>query len=117
MGIVCARSSGSAGFQDIEGSEGSGLCPAYVVVYVQSYGLVGTVLGIGVEDEGPMLLSSNDKTVIVKATELPALEPCVCVTNFHAPVSLGQLTILNPSQCVFSIEMILPPTGLVLKFQ
>ena len=55
MGIVCSLFSGFAGFQAIELDEDAASCPAYVVVYVQSYGLVGTVCGIGIEDEGPML--------------------------------------------------------------
>jgi len=76
-GMLFVGSSGSAGFHNIEdlsASDGGGgfgdkedemsdACsretwvswPEYVVVYVQSYGLVATVLGIGVVENGSVL--------------------------------------------------------------
>lgn len=59
MGILCVGSSGLAGVQDISDEDAGGLCPAYVVVYVQSKSLVGTVSGMGVWEEGPVLLLSK----------------------------------------------------------
>lgn len=56
MGMLWCLSSVSAVLHDIELDDGGRLRPAYVVVYVQSYGFVGTVWGIGVVDEGPMLV-------------------------------------------------------------
>jgi len=54
MGIAWDSSSGSAGCQE-SSVEDEGECPPYVVVYVQSYGFVADVSGIGMLEFGPVL--------------------------------------------------------------
>ena len=54
MGIAWDSFSGSAGFQE-SSVEDEGQCPPYGVVYVQSYGFVADVSGIGMLEFGPVL--------------------------------------------------------------
>lgn len=54
MGMAWVSFSRSAGCQDSSVEDG-GECPPYVVVYVQSYGFVGDVSGIGMLEFGPVL--------------------------------------------------------------
>lgn len=54
MGIERDSFSGSAGCQE-SSVEDEGECPPYVVVYVQSYGFVADVSGIGILEFGPVL--------------------------------------------------------------
>lgn len=54
MGIAWVSLSGSASCQD-NSVEDEGECPPYVVVYVQSYGFVADVSGIGMLEFGPVL--------------------------------------------------------------
>jgi len=54
IGITWDSFSGSAGCQE-SSVEDEGECPLYVVVYVQSYGFVADVSGIGMLEFGPVL--------------------------------------------------------------
>ena len=55
MGIVCCALVDSPGTHCTVSEPESSRLPAYVVVYVQSYGFVATVCGNGICESGPVL--------------------------------------------------------------
>lgn len=122
MGIACLTLLRSAGFHDLEfvvdvDEEESSEWPRYVVVYVQSYGLVATVSGMGRLDVGSVLHRMNIDLRYDIVTFIPAFQPCIGVPNLHTPITLLEFTIPHSFQCVQGIKGILPFRRLMVDDQ
>lgn len=87
---------------------GATSCPVYVLVYVQSYGFVGTVLGMGIKEDGPVLLKVTFQMVLERGDDVPTLQPSLGVSDLDTAVAFDQFTVLDTPERLIRRKCIAP---------